>query len=433
MMATTLGNGVLMFAVHIFAPVMGEKEYGLFGALLALVNVMMIPALGLQTVFAQQAAGSKGLEGNRSLTAAVQSLLFWNFLLWACFALGVAIFQRQVMAALSISRPAALWLTVAIGLAQLWLPVLLGVLQGRQNFLWLGVATIINGAGRFISVGLLVTLMALGGTGGILGALVGFTAALLIAAWHTRDNWTDSKSGWPFDWKPWLARVVPLTLGLGASQYMLSVDMVFVRTIFGENQTGYYSASGMIGRGLVMFTAPLTVVMFPKIVQSHHSAEPSRILAYTLLSTGVLGVLAALFCTGGCLLLRHWLNHPGEIPGFLQGLLLSKFQSNQEGITIVTRLIPWFVWCMLPLTLANVLLNNLMARERYRIVPYLVLLIALYSGVVISLCDSFVKVIQCLGIFNLIFLLLTAAFSFGGDRGASASEVAPGRPRPASV
>lgn len=421
MMIATVGTGALMFAVHIFAPAMGEKEYGLFATLLGMVNMMMIPVLGLQTIFAQQTAEARTPDHERKLQGTVQRLLLWNFLLWAVLALAVALAQNQFLHGLSIGnrdvtgkfvpRPAALWLTMAIGLAQLWLPVLGGILQGKQNFFWLGWSMISNGLGRFISVGLIVTILAWGGTGGILGALIGFLISMLIAGWHTRQVWSSTPPRFSFEWRPWLCRVIPLTLGLGASQFMFSADFLFVRTIFAENQTGYYAASGMIGRGLVMFTAPLTVVMFPKIVQNRAQNKKSNILGYTLLATGILAGLAALSCTLGCALLRHWAVQPESIPPLLQNLLAAKLKFHQEGILIITQLIPWFVWCMLPLTLANVLLNNLMARENYRIVPYLVLLVCAYSAAIVHFSTSFVSVIQVLGIFNLIFFALTGLFT----------------------
>ena len=35
-------------------------------------------------------------------------------------------------------------------------------------------------------------------------------------------------------------------------------------------------------------------------------------------------------------------------------------------------MVPWFAWCLVPLSLANVLINNVLARERYAAVPWLV-------------------------------------------------------------
>jgi O-antigen/teichoic acid export membrane protein len=232
----------------------------------------------------------------------------------------------------------------------------------------------------------------------------------------------------PFDWRDWLAQVIPLTLGLGASQFIFSVDMLLVRGIYGENQTGFYSASGMIGRGLVMFTTPLSVVMFPKIVHSVAVGKKSNVLLYTLLSTAVLGTLAAAGCTLGAFGLREIIETPGFGGGFLPAALLGKLQRNPDAVLALARLIPWFVWCMLPLAMANVLLNNLLARKNYQAVPYLLLLVAAYVTAAISFADvgpagksgaSFVRIIQILGVSNLAFLSLCGGFTWRAARKAS--------------
>ena len=94
-----------------------------------------------------------------------------------------------------------------------------------------------------------------------------------------------------FEAKAWLKRIIPLTLGLGAGQFMLSADMIAARAILPEADSGPYGAAGMIGRGLVVFTGPLAAVMFPKLVREVAGTK-SRVLFQALLGTAILGVLA---------------------------------------------------------------------------------------------------------------------------------------------
>jgi hypothetical protein len=96
-------------------------------------------------------------------------------------------------------------------------------------------------------------------------------------------------------WTPWLKRVVPLTLGLGATTFMFTFDMIAVQR-FLEN-TGLYGAAGMIGRALMFLVAPMTAVMFPKIVQAAAKAERTDVLAQALGATALLAGGAAVFCT----------------------------------------------------------------------------------------------------------------------------------------
>ena len=95
--------------------------------------------------------------------------------LMMALALLAFIYRQDILSIFKISNPAALWVTLLIGLGQLWMPVLMGIMQGRQNFLWLGWAQIFNGAGRFVAVAIIVVLLSGKATGGICGALIGVT------------------------------------------------------------------------------------------------------------------------------------------------------------------------------------------------------------------------------------------------------------------
>ena len=67
-----------------------------------------------------------------------------------------------------------------------------------------------------------------------------------------------------------------------AAQFMLSADMIFTQKFFPADQTGFYAAAGMIGRALVFFTQPLTLVMFPKVARSVATGEKSNALMLAL-------------------------------------------------------------------------------------------------------------------------------------------------------
>ena len=414
MVITTFLSGVCMLAVHVFAPILGEKEYGLFGVLLAMVSLMAIPGLGLQSVFAQQTAAAISSDAKERLIVAVKTLLTWTFFLWFAWALFVFIFQKKFSEGLSITKPMALWMTILIGLTQLWGPILTGILQGQQKFWWMGWVAIANGLGRFVAVAVIVLLFQGRATGAITGTFLGISIGVLIAAIPSRSVWLRVKPKFDFDWKNWLGRIIPLTLGLGAGQFILSADMIFVRAVFGQDLTGIYSASGMFGRGLVAFAAPLTMVMFPKIVHNISHGKKTNVLGYTLLATAAMCGLAAAGCTVAAICLKHFATNPELLKPYLSAMRFEWFTNRTTDVLLLAKLIPWFVWCMLPLGLANVLLNNLMARKQFRVVPYLLLVIAGYFTTLTLLGTSFVGVIQILGLFNLLFLAVIAAFTWGG-------------------
>ena len=390
MMATTFA-GLLMFLLHKSASKMPKEEYGLFTTLLTFIGQMAIPVAGLQGVFTQQAAASLNPLHEKELAGMVRGVLRGTLFLWLFMAFIIFLLRNQIVQSFGIPHQAGLWIAVLIALVSLWRPVAQGVLQGRQNFLWCGWTSLLEGVVRFGGVILIVSLLGGYAAGATLGVLAGSLIGLLIAGWFTRDCLFRPAA--PVNWPAWMARVIPLTLGLGVCSFMLSADMIFVRRFFPKDMTGYYAAAGMIGRALVYFTGPLTVVMFPKIARSKAMREESSALKLTLGLTALAGGGAALMCT------------------FLPELPL-RIVYDKSFLPISAPLVPWFAWCMFPLTLATVLINNLMAKSCFSSVPWLVLVAVSYTLALYFRHGSFMQVIQAVGCFGLILLVVCAWFSF---------------------
>lgn len=403
--ATTLGGG-FMYLVHIPAAAgMPRAEYGVFQALLQVMNLMLIPAIGLQTIIAQQTASALTDLQHRQLAATVRVLLAGVGVIWLVMALSTWVMRDRLLAALQIAHPAALWVTVLIGLAMLAWPILQGVLQGRQSFFWLGSLQVVNGGGRLLGVLILVWFLGGQAAGAMTAALLGFWATVTLAGWLTRDAWLGP--GEPVDWRAWIRRVAPLTLGLAASQFTMAADMILVQTTFDKHITGLYGAAGTIGRGLMFFTGAVFAVMFPKAVASKARGRRTDVLVSAVGATAVLGTCAALGCT------------------FLPQLPLHLVYPTRPEYWAMAPLVPWFAWCMLPLSLANVLIGHLLARERFQAVPWL-LLVAIGYGVAlwarqdafrsVPEADGFRMVVATLGVFSLLLLLIAAWFTWGSHR-----------------
>ncbi len=400
-------SGVFMWAVHKVAGKMPKAEYGVFVTLLQALNMMAIPAMGLQMVFVQQTVSAATDTARRELVGAVRSVSLALFGLWLLMAAVIFAFRQNILTAYEIANPAALWMTVGVGLLAVCTPVLLGMLQGKMNFFWLGWAFLANGVGRLVMVAIAVLVFGGAAAGAMTGVLLATFGGLGIALWHTRDLWRGPAL--PMQWTPWLKRVLPLTLGYGAATAMLSMDMIVVGRFFPGEEKGFYGAAGIIGRALVFLTAPLTAVMFPRVVQSAARAEKTDVLAQALGATGLLGVAAAIGCT--------------LFPELPLRIVYDK------SYLAISPLIPWFAWCMLPLTLANVLVNNLLARERFGVVAWLVIIAAAYGITLWNYHPSFLAVVKTLGVFAFLFLTASLLFTwFTGTKRPSNLEKTAERP-----
>jgi uncharacterized membrane protein len=137
-------------------------------------------------------------------------------------------------------------------------------------------------------------------------------------------------------------------------------------------------------------------VMFPRIVRSAARAEETTVLAQTIGATVLVGGLGAALLT-----------FLPELP--LRVLWGARYIS-------AAPLVPWFAWCMLPLAIANVLINNLLARERYSAVPWLSLVALGYGAALWFRHDTLIEVIQALGVFSVLLVIVCIVFTLRQPR-----------------
>lgn len=396
LMVANITGGILMWAVHPLAKVIPKAEYSVFGVLLAVA--MCIPTMPLQIVMAQQTADALARGQERQLAGKLRLVTVGLFLLWAVFAGLVYAFQDALLEGWKIGNPAGLWVTVLVVLCGLWLPVFWGVLQGRQQFLGLGWSMMSNGALRFaISV---LGVLALGwqAAGMMTGVLAGMGVALGVCVWLARPIWQLTPD--PFAWGPFLAQVIPLMLAMAAFQFLFTADTMFAKGYFdGESMAGYVAA-GTMARALMWLVGPLATVMFPKLVHSAARAEKSDLMGW------VLGGTAALALAGAAGL-------------SLLGPLFVRVIYRESFVEVAATLLPWYAFAMIPLTLSNVLLNNLLARSSFKVVPLLCLLAAGYGVALTQFHGSQVTILQTLGVFNTLMLAACGWFTWADKRKAN--------------
>jgi len=257
--------------------------------------------------------------------------------------------------------------------------------------MWLGWGGIFNGVGRVGIVGVIVILFHGGAAGVMGGVLIGLLVAWGIGVWQNLD--LRKEPGAAFDVQGWLRRVVPMTLGFGAFQFLASADAIVAQNYLGsDGGAAAYFFGGTLARAIPLLTVPLAAVMFPKLVHSAALSQKSNLMGVTLLGTAVLGGVGALGLT-------------------LTAPIIIKLGSNPDYVSFAP-LIPLFGWVMVPLSVGNVLLYNLMAHSRFKVVPALVAVAAGYWVALQHYHDSFKMVIQTLGVFSLIFLGVCLVFSW---------------------
>jgi O-antigen/teichoic acid export membrane protein len=139
---------------------------------------------------------------------------------------------------------------------------------------------------------------------------------------------------------------------------------------------------------------PLAAVMFPKIVHAKATGEKSDLMGVVLIGTVI---LAAGGATG------LWVLGP-----WMAGLVFGPDFVKPDAV-----LLPWYAWAVVPLSVANVLLNNLLARSLFSVVPALCALAIGYALGLHYFHDTPVMVIKTLGVGNLVLLAVCAWYTWG--------------------
>ena len=391
MMITTVASGALMWGVHFLARFISEEEYGIFTTLIGIT--MVVPAIPLQMVFTQQSAAALAKNRVPQLAGMIRMAWMGTLMLSIVGAIVLLVWGHDLMRGWKLHSILPLWMTLLAVTFTFWMPIFTGLMQGQQNFMWLGWSAVFGGVGRLGSSFLLVLLVGGQATEILTGVVIGLGAATGMGIWQTRKLWGVVAE--PFDRGAFLRQILPLALGFGATQFLFTGDILFVGHYL-PDQRPFYNAAGTLARALVWLVGPMTSVMFPKIVHSAARSEKSDLLGLTLVCSAALAFA-------------------GVVGLWVMGPFAIKLVFKQpEYLTTATALLPWYALAMLPLCLANVLVNNLMAHARFRVVPVLVVLALCYAAALMNFHASLLAVLKTVGTFNTALLGICALFTWGG-------------------
>ena len=394
MIANIIG-GFATLCVHPLSKKMVDSEYTAFIALMAMVTCL--PTIPFQSVVAQQTAQKLAIDRPRQLAGMIRIAWFWTFIAWAVGAAVLFVYRNHIAQIWQLPTVTSLLITLPVLLASLLMPMFFGAVQGRQDFFWLGWAQLLSGVGRFVFAAFFVFAFHAGATGLITGALIGVGIGAVIGIWRTRDLWTLSAE--PFEWKPLMRQVVPLLLGFGAFQFLFGSDSLFSKAYFSGDAMKPYMAAGTLSRGLLWIVLPMATVMFPKLVHAHTKSEKTNLFNIVILGTAVMGIC-------------------GWIGLYLAGPIAVRIVYSAKDVAGTMALIPWYAGAMVPLAMSTVMVNDLLARAKYQVVPFMVAL-AVADGFTMPYVLShyhdrgLVVPLQTIGVFNFLLFCVCALFTWG--------------------
>lgn len=296
------------------------------------------------------------------------------------------------------------WPAVMLALA-VWLmavrPVAGGLLQGRQQFVSLGLVQIVQAVGR---LGLGVAFMAggLGATGAMLALPLASLAAQGVNLTYLRDLRRQPVVAESLRWRELATFSGYAALGLMGFAWLVNMDVILARRFFAPELAGVYSAAVILGRIVQFFPLAIIMVMFPKSAERQAAdRDPAGVLLPALAVVGALcGAVAFLYFLWPAPIVRLTVG-PAYVDALSEGHLLG-----------------WVGVGMALMALSNVWLNYFLALEQ-RAYVYVVWLAILVQTLLILLFHDrlldFPRIIAANG----LWLTLAGGFLFWRTRAAA--------------
>ncbi len=368
---------------------LNDADFGLMNVLFVnLTGLLAIPAMIFSNLLTRQWAelthSSREAEADRSwcalMLAATVAYAFITLIALACVPwiagwIHTTNFRAVSVTVVGAGISAVLVLAAPLATARQWFGLLaLGSVAGALLRIALG------WAGIHWQVPVSGAVMATSVSGVILVALV---------AWNIRwPGWSDL----PF------RSLIPSRTEWMASAWMaislyciLSSDLLMVRHVFAEHEAGIFSQVIILARIIFFLIGPIAIVVFPKTATTHLGEDAVREerVVRRALALGTVILVAAAAAIGVLAPL---------------GFQFLRRGSNPE----MVHLLRVAVWCLIPLSLCQLVIPSLFARRQERYLLEFTLLSALLPLGIIF-CQSLEHVFAVEGIVGLLLLGFIAA------------------------
>ncbi|WP_372797278.1 hypothetical protein [Pontiella sp.] len=398
LMATGVTANFLFIVFHaLMKRSMGEVDYASLVALLGLLNVLALPVAAMTLTmsrFIAEHVHNNAIEVwvtiykraiRRIGMVSVGALVVW---------VALSPFLRKFFAAPSISCVLILGLIAVINLFK---PVIVGVLQGSQRFAALAACNISIPISRIVLSMLAIWLG--GRVSGVMGAVaVSAVISILIGAVPFRKMTANIEPISSYDTAHIYRYLFPVLLGQGALLLLMNADLVFFkRFLYGEYKAlaPAYAQAATLSRAVILLTRPLIGAMFPRAVNSDNLKLFLGPFGFAFLVASGLALAISLF---------------PEIPFKLM------YGTDDPDCFRIARI---YVWAALPISLSEIVIKYLWARNRMARVLTFIPVVVLYLVILFFFHRTPEQIIGCLAIGTwgtLVVLLGALIFKSRGDR-----------------
>jgi O-antigen/teichoic acid export membrane protein len=243
---------------------LGVERYGTLSALLsAVLLVSVVSATIGTTIIARFAAEFDALGEPGKLRRLADMVTYWCAGIVALAVLLGLMLRAPIAAFLHAEEPGLVELSaVATGLA-IAVAILRGVLQGAQRFRAFSVSLLVENVSKTA-----LGIFAVATGHGILGAMTGYVAGLLVGILYTYVSARLTFPGVADRLKIDTSRLLRTSGGIACGIFGVTTltyfDVILAKHYLSAQQAGYYGAAMLAGRAVLVVVSFLPTVLLPK-------------------------------------------------------------------------------------------------------------------------------------------------------------------------
>ena len=380
--SASIAGGLLGYAYQIITGrLLGESEYGLFSAVMALFGVLSSPMGGLSMMITRRVSEYRAKFQANEIRDFFWAIYFWALLLGCFLCLIGYIAEPFFLKYVKTEKSEIIYFLYGLIFFSIFPSINGAFLQGFQKFHLIS----IFGPCFFLLKIVFSSLLILVGFG-VAGAILGTLSATVIVLGLTflvvlplieqgRTKIFSLKEHISIRYG------VPVIMANISFAIMTQLDMVLVNYFFNARDAGIYAAASVLGKAVTYLPHSIVVAFFPSAVENHTLSRSSKnLLIQSIGLTAILSGIAALFYF------------------FFSDLIVRILFGNtyhEAG-----NLLKYYGFAILPIAISMVLESFLIAKNKVLLSYLFVAMSPLQIAAVYFFHDSLLQIILIMGIFG---------------------------------
>lgn len=246
-----------------------------YGVLASLVSIILLFALAAEALTPTVVNFAGSYFANKKIGKV--AALFWKlnalFVVFSAIVLGfLVIFSKPIGHFFRIDNPLLLFIVGVIVFFTSVMTLNRGILMGKLAFRYISFLNIFPSMLKLLS-GVALVALGLDVTGGLIAFLVAYASYYSLSFFPLRFIFQIKAKEKVVSLGKILAYAAPSAMAMLGLTLFITTDMLLVKHFYSSKDAGIYAGMSLLGKIIYFFSAPISTVLFPLVVQRHARNE----------------------------------------------------------------------------------------------------------------------------------------------------------------